>query len=82
MKKALNNRIEEAGVAIVHHGIGDFVKIHLPSAQMIQFPLCDLLVCISSQLVYHNRLFLISNCRRITLLIGGQRVLTRYFIGV
>jgi len=63
MNQTLYNGVEEAGIPEINHRSGDNLRLHLPTAKMIQLPLADSLIGISGLFISHNRLILVSHVR-------------------
>jgi len=63
MHQTLYDGVEEACIPEINHRSGDNLRLHLPAAEMIQFPLADGLIGIPGLFISHNRLILVSHVR-------------------
>jgi hypothetical protein len=63
MHQTLYDGVKETCIPEIHHRSGDYLRLHLPAAEMIQLPLADGLIGVPGFLISHNRLILVGNVR-------------------
>ena len=63
MHQTLHDGVKETCIPEIHHRSGDDLHLHLPAAEVVQFPLADGLISVPGLLISHNRLILVGNVR-------------------